>query len=159
MLNPTPRIALLNTGCTWNHFLAAGTTYGQIWQFWVEIGHFRGLLGHPRAIFLGAKRFQQTPPDVRYNVQPCSTNVQPIWGSWNHLWPNMAILGPNWAFSGPSGAPEGHFYGGKKVPTDPPGCEIQCSTVFNQCSTHLRQLEPLMAKYGNFGPKLAIKWQ
>ena len=60
MLNPTPRIALLNTGCTWNHFLAAGTTYGQIWQFWVEIGHFRGLLGHPRAIFLGAKRFQQT---------------------------------------------------------------------------------------------------
>ena len=44
----------------------------------VEIGHFRGLLGHPRAIFLGVKRFQQTPPDVRYNVQPCSTNVQPI---------------------------------------------------------------------------------
>ena len=51
---------------------------------------------------------------------------------------------------------QGHFHGGKRVPNDPPGREIQCSTVFNQCSTHLRQLEPLMAKYGNFGPKLGI---
>ena len=40
--------------------------------------------------------------------------------------------------------------------TDPPGCEIQCSTMFNQCSTHLRLLGLLMAKYGHFGPKKAV---
>ena len=36
-------------------------------------------------IFMGAKRSQMSPPDVRYNVEPFSTNVQPIWGSWNHF--------------------------------------------------------------------------
>ena len=35
---------------------AAVTTYGQIWQFLAEIGHFWGLLGPPRAISMGAKR-------------------------------------------------------------------------------------------------------
>ena len=31
-----------------------------------------------------------------------------------------------------------------------------CSTMFNQCSTHLHLLGLLMAKYGHFGPKKAV---
>ena len=59
--------------------------YGNFRSFW-------GVLGPPSAIFGGQKGSKLTPPDVKYNVQPCSTNVQPIWGRWDCLWPNMAIL-------------------------------------------------------------------
>ena len=31
-----------------------------------------------------------------------------------------------------------------------------CSTLFNQCSTHLGWLGPPMAKYGHFGQKMAV---
>ena len=68
------------------------------------------------------------------------------------------LFASNWSFLGPSGAPQGHFHGGKKVLTDPPRCEIQCSTVFDQCSTHLRQLRLPKAKYDHFESKGAIKW-
>ena len=78
--------------------------------------------------------------------------------SWKHLWPDMAISGQNWSLLGPPGAPHGHFHGGKRVPNDPPGCEIQCSTMFNQCSTHLRPLRLPKAKYDHFESKGAIKW-
>ena len=76
-----------------NQFGVAGTAYGQIWPFLAKKGHFWGVLGPPNAIFWGQKGSKLTPPDVKYNVQPCSTNVQPIWGRWDCLWPNMAILG------------------------------------------------------------------
>ena len=48
---------------------------------------FLGLSGTPQGHFHGGQKVPNDPPDVRYNVQPCSINVQPIWGSWNHLWP------------------------------------------------------------------------
>ena len=70
----------------------AGTAYGPIWHFLAKKGHFWGVLGPQNAIFGGPKGSNLTPPDVKYNVQPCSTNVQPIWGRWDCLWPNMAIL-------------------------------------------------------------------
>ena len=74
-------------------FGVAGTAYCPIWPFMAKKGNFWGVLGPPNAIFWGQKGSKLTPPDVKYNVQPCSTNVQPIWGRWDCLWPNMAILG------------------------------------------------------------------
>ena len=44
---------------------------------------------------------------------------------------------------------------GQRGPSGPPRCGIQCSTVFNQCSTNLRQVRPLMAKYGQKWLKMA----
>ena len=73
-----------------NQFGVAEIAYGHFWPKRVIFGWFRG----PQMPFLRAKRVQtHPPPDVKYNVQPCSTNVQPIWGCWDCLWPNMAILG------------------------------------------------------------------
>ena len=60
---------------------------------------------------------------------------------------------------GGSGAPKCNFLGAKGVQTHPPRCEVQCSTMFNQCSTHLGSLGLPMAQYGHFEPKNAIKWQ
>ena len=77
---------------------------------------------------------------------------------WVEHWLNMVEHcqthpgGSVWAFR----APKCHFLGAKRVQTHPPRCEIQCSTMFNQCSTHLGLLGPPMAKYGHFGPKMAI---
>ena len=50
-------------------------------------GCFRALLGPPGDISGWSKRLKLTPPDVKYNVQPCSTNVQLIWACWDCLWP------------------------------------------------------------------------
>ena len=63
-------------------------------------GRFRTLLGPPGDISGWSKRLKLTPPDVKYNVQPCSTNVQPIWACWDCLWPNMAISGQKRAIFG-----------------------------------------------------------
>ena len=113
--------------------------------------------GAPKCPFFGGQRGPNSPPpDVKYNVQPCSTNVQPIWGCWDCLWPNMSIFGQKRSFLGGSGAPKCHFLGAKRVQTHPPGCEIQCSTMFNQCSTHLGFPGLPMANYGHFGPKKAV---
>ena len=60
-------------------FVVAGTAYGQIWPFLAKKGSFwGGVLGLPNAIFWGPKGSKLTPPDVKYNVQPWSTNAQPI---------------------------------------------------------------------------------
>ena len=98
-------------GCVWqcstmfnhvqpmfNPFALAGTAYGQIWPFWAKKGCFWALLGPPGDISGWSKRLKLTPPDVKYNVQPCSTNVQPIWACWDRLWPIMAFLGKKWQF-------------------------------------------------------------
>ena len=100
-------------GCVWqcstmfnhvqpmfNPFALAGTAYGQIWPFWAKKGCFWALLGPPGDISGWSKRLKLTPPDVKYNVQPCSTNVQPIWACWDCLWPNMAISGQKRAIFG-----------------------------------------------------------
>ena len=48
------------------------------------------------------------------------------------------------------------FPGVLKGPNWLPGCVWQCSTMFNQCSTHLGLLGQPMAKYGIFRQKMAI---
>ena len=75
-----------------SHLGSLGLPMAEYGHFWPKKGHFWGVLGPPNAIFWGQKGSKLTPPDVKYNVQPCSTNVQPIWGRWDCLWPNMAIL-------------------------------------------------------------------
>ena len=95
-----------------NPFGVARTAYGQLWPYLTEKGHFWGVLGPPSAIFGGQKGSKLNPPDVKYNVQPCSTNVQPIWGCWECLWPNMAILGQKGHKIWPVAAPQGS----KRVP-------------------------------------------
>ena len=65
---------------------------------------------------------------------------------YGHIWPKKVIFGG-------SGGPQMPFFGGKKGPNSPPRCEVQCRTMFNQCSTHLGWLGLPKAKYGNFGPK------
>ena len=80
-----------------------------------QYGNFRSFLGGsgtPKYHFWGQKGSKLTPPDVKYNVQPCSTNVQPIWGCWECLWPNMAILGQKGHKIWPVAAPQGS----KRVP-------------------------------------------
>ena len=93
------------------------------------------------------------------SVRPCSTNVQPIWGCWDCLWPNMAIYGQKGSFLRGSGAPKCHFLGAKRVQTHPPRWEVQCSTMFNRCSTNLGLLGLLIALLPNiaiFGQKKVI---
>ena len=119
-------------------------------------GHFWGILGPQNGIFGGPKGSKLTPLDVKYNVQPCSTNVQPNWGRWDCIWPNMTFFGQKRSFLRGSGAPKWHFWGAKGVQTHPPRCEVQCSTMFNQCSTQLGSLGLPMAQYGIFWPKKVI---
>ena len=80
----------------------------------------------------------------------CSTNLQSIRGCWECLWPNMAILGQKWPFLSTFWAQKRHFWVFLMVITDPPGCEIICSTMSNQSSTYLGSLGLPMAQYGNF---------
>ena len=47
-------------------------------QIWLKNGCFRGPLKPLRVILVGAKGVPVAPPDVGYNVQPCSTGVPPI---------------------------------------------------------------------------------
>ena len=79
-------------------FLPANFQIFQIWPFRAKKACFRALLGPPGDISGWSKRLKLTPPDVKYNVQPCSTNVQPIWACWDRLWPIMAFLGKKWQF-------------------------------------------------------------
>merc|ERR1712020_877759 len=65
------------------------------------------------------------------------------------IWPEMAILGT-------SKAPQGHFWGVQRDPSGPPRCGLQCSTMFNQCSTNLGQLGSPMAMLGQIWPEMAI---
>ena len=130
-----------------------GLPMAQYGIFWPKKGHFWGILGPQNGIFGGPKGSKLTPLDVKYNVQPCSTNVQSIWGCWDCLWPNMALFGQKMSFLGGSGTPKRHFLGAKRAQTHPPTCEVQCSTISSQCLTHLWSLGLPMAKYGNFGPK------
>ena len=141
-----------------NPFGLAGTTYGQIWPFWVKKGRFRALLRPPTDISGWAKRPKLTPPEVENIIQPCSPNVQPIWGCRDCLWPNMAFFSLKKAILGGSRAPQWHLRVVQKAQTDPPGCGEQCSTLFSQCSTHLGSLGLPMATFGHSRPKKAIKW-
>ena len=68
----------------------------------------------------------------------------------------MAQYGNFRSFLGGSGTPKCHFWGAKRFQTDPPRCEVQCSTLFNQCSTHLWSLGLPMANYGHIWPKRVI---
>ena len=54
------------------------------------------------------------------------------------FWPKIAIFGHRHSQQTQIGPPNGIF-GGKRGQNSPPspGCEVQCSTLFNQCSTHL----------------------
>ena len=79
-------------------------------------------------------------------------------GCWGCLWPNMSFLGRKRPFLGTSRAPRWHFRGVKRVQTHPPGCVQQCSTMFNQCSTHLGWLGLPMANKRNFGANFGQKW-
>ena len=49
-------------------------------------------------------------------------------------------------FFGGSGAPNWQFLGAERALNDPLGCEIQCSIMFTQHSTHLGLLRLLKAK-------------
>ena len=70
----------------------------------------------------------------------------------------MAKYGQIWlkngCFRGPL-MPSRVILVGQRGPSGPPRCRIQCSTVFNRCSTNLRQVGPLMAKYGQIWPNMA----
>ena len=66
-----------------------------------------------------------------------------IWPFWVKKGRFRALLRPPSDISGWS----------KRLKLTPPGCEIQCSTMFNQCSTQLGLLGLPMAKYGHFGVK------
>ena len=87
-----------------NHVQPCSTNVQPIWACWDclwpnmaisgQKGRFRALLGPPGDISGWSKRLKLTPPDVKYNVQPCSINVQPIWPCWDCLWPNMAKKEP-----------------------------------------------------------------
>ena len=61
-------------------------------------------------------------------------------------------------FFGGSGAPNWQFLGAERALNDPLGCEIQCSIMFTQHSTHLGLLRLLKAKYGYVESIGAIKW-
>ena len=122
---------------------------GQKWQLLRPLGPAGDTFGGP-------KRPKQTPPDVFDNVQLCSTNVHTIWVCWRCLWPKNVLFGPKITILDASGAPGWHFLGALKAQTDPPGCVWQCSTMFNQCSTHLGLRGLPMAKYGHFGSKKAV---
>ena len=86
-----------------------------------------------------------------WSVEGFNTPWKSPWGTPGGLkndnfCPKIIILGASWG-------PPWTFPGGlKKVPTDHPGCEIQCSTQFDRCSTHLR----LMAGNDDFGAKTMI---
>ena len=146
--------------CHWHcHFQCRWGCWDCLWPNMAISGHFWGVLGPQSAIFGGQKGSKLTPPDVKYNVQPCTTNVQPIWGWKDYLWPTMAIFDRKGSFLGGSGAPQCHFWGAKRVQTDPPRCEVQYSTLFNQYSTYFGLLGLPMAQYGHCWPKNAINWQ
>ena len=88
--------------------------YGHLWPKRVIFG---GFWGPQMPFFFGQKRPKLTPPDVKYNVQPGSTNVQPIWGRWDcPIWQFLAKKGHFWGFLGP----QIPFFGGKKGPNSPP---------------------------------------
>ena len=77
--------------------------------------------------FLGPLRPKLTALDVFDNVQPCSTlfnqcsthlgSLGLSMANYGHIWPKRVILGG-------SGAPQCHFWGVKRVQTDPPRCEV-----------------------------------
>ena len=99
------------------------------------------------------------PRDVRYNVQPCSTlfnqcsthmgQLRPSMAKYYQIWPKMAYLGAPWD-------PWDHFRWVQRGQTGPSICEVQCSTLFNRCSTQIGQLGPSMAKYCQVWPKMAV---
>ena len=122
-------------------FEGASITYGQYGDFGAKYPFPGHLQGH----FHGGKTFPNDRPG--HEIQ-CWTQFDQCWTHLRQVEPlmaNMAMPGQNWSFFGPPGATQGHFHGGKKHPADRPGYEIQCSNQFDQCATHLRQLEPLMA--------------
>ena len=65
----------------------------------------------------------------------------------DRVWPNIAKYGRKWSFLGAPCDPRDHFRWVQRGRTGPPICEIQCSTLFNRCSTQIGQLGPSMAKY------------
>ena len=73
------------------HLGFLGLIMAKYCQFWAKRAYFERFWGPQLPFLFGPKGPNQPPPDVKYNVQPCSTSVQPIWGCWDCLWPNIAI--------------------------------------------------------------------
>ena len=85
--------------------------------------------------------------------------VQPVFNpfgaartAYGEILPNMAIndlFGASWD-------PWDHFRWVQRGRTGPSIGEIQCSTLFNRCSTQIGQLRPSIAKYCQLWPKMAV---
>ena len=72
--------------------------------------------------------------------------------AYGEILPNMAIndlFGASWD-------PWDHFRWVQRGRTGPSIGEIQCSTLFNRCSTQIGQLRPSIAKYCQLWPKMAV---
>ena len=113
--------------------------YYQKWPIW-------GLPETPGTISDGSKGVELVPPDVRCNVQPCSTSAvfNPNGSArpaYDQILSNMA---KNGRFLGPPETPRINFGGSKWV------------KLFNRCSTQIGQLGLSMAKYCQEWPKMAV---
>ena len=115
-------------------------------------GWFWALLGPPGDISGWSKRLKLTPPDVKYNVQPCSTNVQPIWACWDCLWPNMAISGQKGRFRALLGPPGDISGWSKRLKLTPPDVKYNVQP----CSTNV---QPIWACWDCLWPNMAISGQ
>ena len=145
---------------------AADGSWDQIWSS----GALLGPLGPPKGTFwakTGPFWAPGGPEEGRHQAKMCGNHVTnpagPIGSSWDQIWPprpSEDLRGPKKGpfgaktspFRGPRSAVE-PFLGAKRAQTHPPRCEVHCSTISNQCLTHLWSLGLPMAKYGNFGPK------
>ena len=103
-------------------------------------GRFGGPLRPPTVILVGVKGSEWPIPVVGYNVQPVFNQFEADRAANGQIRPNMARNG---CFGGPLRPPRVILVGAKGSQWPPPRCGLQCSTVFNQCSTNLRQVGPL----------------
>ena len=91
--------------------------------------------------------------DTLFNlVQPV---FNPNWAArttYGQILPNMAKM----AYLGAHWDPWDHFRWDERGWTGPSRCKIQCSTLFNQCSTQMGQLGSSMVKYYQIWPKMAV---
>ena len=165
MLNPTPRIALLNTGCTWNHFLAAGTTYGQIcWHHAAPAGHLLNstmVWSGDMDILCHSKNLKYSDPSFLGHHKGFSSNSYHLYlGEWffqqnSFPWPQGVSpkLIPLVCFCWP-------FFWGQKGSNRPPR---MWNTMFNRVQPMFNPFEAAGTTYGQIwqfwaeiGHKMAI---
>ena len=136
-------------GCLWLNIAILGlkTHFGRFWG--------------PKLTFSGGRKGPEPLTDPPGCEIQCSTMFTQYLTHLGLLGLSMTKSGNfrlKKTFLGGSGAENWQFLGTERALTDPLGCEIQCSIMFTQYSTHLGLLKLLKAKYGYFGSIGAIKW-